>query len=140
MCETVRRDVAAGLFLEPVIPDGICSAQRLLDIALLENLARPFGPVCPYACITVSLQLEHDGKFIGLRLVYRALSLLHLSGGTEQVLDMVPYLVGDHIGLCKISGRSVLSPQIIEKTQIQVDFLVTGTIEGPHRRLRKTAG
>ena len=72
----------------------------------------------------------------GLGTAYRTscrMSLLqgpHVPLGPKQVLHMVTVLVGDHVGLRKISAlRKKALLQLAEETQIQVHLLIRRTIE-----------
>src|SRR6267154_2652809 len=67
------------------------------------------------------------------------LHLVHFAFDAEQFLHMMPEFVGDYIGLGELAGGAEAAIQLIEKTQIDVDPFVFGTIERPGGRARSAA-
>jgi len=57
-----------------------------------------------------------------------------------EVLDVVPDLVRDHIGLGEVAGRTEAPRQLVEEIGVEVDAVVVRAIEGPHRRLPGATG
>src|SRR5262249_52797457 len=47
---------------------------------------------------------------------------------------------GDHVGLCKITGRMKAVLQLPVEIEVDIDLVIEGTIERPHRRLTNAAG
>ena len=73
------------------------------------------------------------------------LALLHLGEDAEQILHVMPDLVGDHVGLrelASLAGIAAAEPvlQIAEERGVEVNALVVGTIERAHRGARGAAG
>jgi len=58
---------------------------------------------------------------------------MDLLGNAEKILHVVSYLVSNDVGLGKIARRAELPIKLPEERQIQVDFAVSGTVEGPAR-------
>jgi len=100
--EGIRRHVSPGLSLEPVVANSACRIESFLDVTLLEDVAGLVGMIGPDAGQTIRLQFHHDRKFVW--------PLPRLSGreangpfsNSQQVLDMMPHLVGDDVGLREI--------------------------------------
>src|SRR6267154_5637281 len=67
------------------------------------------------------------------------LHLVHLAFNAEQFLHMMPEFVGDDIGLRELAGGAKAAIQLIEKTEIDVDPFVFGTIERPGGGARSAA-
>src|ERR1700730_15137382 len=110
--ERVRDHVAARLALQRVVADRRRGAHRRLDVALLDE-GRPAAILLalvlverPDAGKAVGLQLDPHLQLICLRTVEAALLLLllHLRQYAEQVLHVMAYLVGNHIGLAELAG------------------------------------
>src|SRR5690606_12831069 len=96
--------------------------------------------VCPDTGEAVRLQLKPDGKPVPFRLADARALLVHFTGNAEQGLHMMPDFMRDHIGLRKIAGRIEARFELLEEGEIEIDLAIAGTVEGPHRRLRKAAG
>src|SRR5437868_3400228 len=92
----------------------------------------------PHAGEAVGLELEPDRQLVGRRWI-GFLQLSNPSIRPEQMLDVVPQLVGKHVGLGEIARRAKALLELVEKAQIEVDSLVNRTIERPHCRLCRTA-
>lgn len=58
----------------------------------------------------------------------------------EQFLHMVADLMGDNIGLGKVAWCLETIFQFVEKGKVDIDLLVTGTVEGASGRLGQAAG
>jgi hypothetical protein len=69
--------------------------------------------VTPQPGKTVGLQFQADRQRIRLGLAETALCTPDLVADTQQVLYMVPDLVGDDIGLGKVTGGTVLLFQVL---------------------------
>src|SRR5258708_29519201 len=54
---------------------------------------------------------------------------MHFAFDAKQFLHMMPEFVGDDIGLRELAGGAEAAIQLIEKTEIDVDPFVFGTIE-----------
>src|SRR3954467_4864323 len=55
------------------------------------------------------------------------------------MLDVVPELMGDHVCLREVTGRSEATIELVEESEVEVDFLVERTVEWAHRGLRGAA-
>src|SRR3954465_15933041 len=130
--ERLRRYPTARHLLELVVADGGSRAKALLRIAGLQHLPLRRG-MAPHARIAVGLQLEPDRERVTLRRValHQALHTLALP---EHVLHVVSDLVGDHVRLREVSGRSEAPGQLPVEAQIDVNALVGRTVEGSHLR------
>src|SRR5438128_9852058 len=64
--EGLRRHAALGLPLQPVVADRRRGAERLLHVARLEDVARAVGVIRPHPGQTVGLELQPDGRRVGL--------------------------------------------------------------------------
>src|SRR5258706_1531009 len=94
----------------------------------------------PDASITVGLQLERDGIAVRLGAARGALfGPARGIPGTKQLLHVMADLMRDHIGLRKIPRRAEARRQLVEELQVEIDALVTRTIERSHRGLTEAA-
>jgi hypothetical protein len=48
---------------------------------------------------------------------------------------VVAHLVGDHVGLREITWGAEARLQVAEEREVDVEFLVTGTVKQGHRRI-----
>src|SRR5207249_2577631 len=136
--EGLRRHAALGLTLQPVVPDRRGGVERLLQIALLEDVARLLGVVRPDAGQAVGLQLDADGRRVALRAAAlpRGRDLL---GDAEQRLHVMADLVGDDVGLREVTGRAETIAKRAEEAEVEVELLVGGAVERTHRGARHAA-
>ena len=65
--------------------------------------------------------------------------MVGLGQDAEQILDMVPDFVGDHIGIGEIAAAAELALHLLEEGGVEIDLAVVRAIERPHRRLRHAA-
>jgi hypothetical protein len=114
--------------LDSIIANGSGGIEGISDLRTTD-LALVVGSVAPHSSEAVRLQLKADRQRPSLT----GMSLLqgpHVPLGPKQVLHMVTVLVGDHVGLRKISAlRMKALLQLAEETQIQVHLLIRRTIE-----------
>ena len=129
--EGVRGHVSPGLPLHPVIADSAGRIEGFLDVALLEDVAGLVGVVSPDTGKTVRLQLHHDRKLVGLCLARPAAERMDLLGNPQEVLDMMPHLVGDDIGLGEIPRRAKPVFEVAVEAEVNVNFVVTRAVKGP---------
>jgi len=66
--EGIRHYITLGAALKAVIADLCCGIERLLDIALFENVPAVIGPLRPYPGIAVGLEFHPDRQGIALSL------------------------------------------------------------------------
>src|SRR3546814_2098797 len=107
-------DMPLRLALEPVIADRRGRLQPFLHVAGIEQVLLP-GVIAPDAGIAVGLQLEGDGQPVGLGLRELLASARDLFADAEHVLDMVPDLVGDDVGLGEMAGSLESLVQLAEE-------------------------
>src|SRR5215468_3285467 len=97
----------------------------------------------PDAGQTISLQLDLDLQLVGLGAVHPLLLLLDPRKNSQRILHVMTDLVGDHIGLREFAGFAFAAAEtgldLAEERGVQIDLLVSRTIEGPHRALRPPA-
>ena len=78
-----------------------------------RDCQRCCGMVRPDAGEAIGHQFDADGELVALDLADLLLALLHLRQDAEQVLDVVPDLVRDHIGIGEVAAgpeRAAASP------------------------------
>src|SRR5208337_2061011 len=129
--EGVWNHVALSLLLQGVIADGRRRAKPRFDVAFFKNMLFLLGMMGPDAGVIVGLELEHHGELLGIGLANPALHLGNLFAGSEQVLNVVADLVGDHVGLGELSRRMEPFLQLFIEGQIDIDPLVRWAIERP---------
>src|SRR5690349_14869067 len=82
---------------------------------------------------------------IGLKFQsHRTAVRTHASGtnaliGAEQVLHVMSELVRNDVGLGEIAGRAESLREFVEETEIEIDLLVSGTVERACRTPRRAA-
>src|SRR6266581_1502133 len=143
--ERVGHDVAASLLLQPVVADCRRGFQRLVDVARLDQLPALLRAIGPNAGEAIGLQLDAHLQLIGLDLAERMLALLRLRQDAEQVLHVMPDLVGNHVGLRELAGLAVVAAaepalQVAEERGVEIDAPIVRAIERPHGGARGAAG
>ena len=137
----LRIDTARGALLDAVVADGGGRVQPVRDVLVGQvldeaGLDRVRGPD---AGVAVGLQLQpHRAGRLPL-----AVSA-HLLIGAQQVLDVVPVLVGDHVRLGeRAAARAEAGAQVVVERQVDVDLLVGRAVEradgGASRRRSRSA-
>ena len=140
MREGLRYGISHAFTLQSIIADGAGGAQCLLDIALLQHLAAAIGMIAPEPGKTVRLQFKLHQQGVRLGLAGAALGLPDLVADTQQVLHMVTDLVGNDIGLGKITGRTVPLFKVPEERQVEIHLVVRRAVERTHRSGRHATG
>src|SRR5262245_26319156 len=146
MGEGVGYDIALALPLQPVITDGRGGLQSGLDVAGLDEVPSLLRVMRPYAGEAIGLQLDADLDAVGVGPVHALLHPLDLWKNPEQVLHMMPHLVGDHVGLRELAGFAAritgakASLEVLEERRVQVNLAIVRAVERPHRGLRGAAG
>src|SRR5689334_6666381 len=111
--EALRRHVAAGLALQPIVPDRGRRGEPRVDVLRMDQLlvvvrlVGGVGVVGPHAGIAVRLELGEDAERVAVLAVSDAPA--HLRDpplDAEQVLDVVPDLVGDDVRAREVAGRA----------------------------------
>ena len=90
--------------------------------------------------LRAAAQLEAHGELVRGGLGHAALLAVHVAADAEQVLDVVPDLVGDHVGLGEVAGGAELLGQRVEEAQVDVHLVVPRAVEGPDGRVLGAAG
>src|SRR5262245_12360538 len=101
--ERLRRHVALGLALEPVVTDGRRRGESLLEIAGLEDVARPIGMVSPDAGEAVRLELLPNRERVRLGPADAVARGHDALGDAQQRLHVMPDLVGDDVRLREVA-------------------------------------
>ena len=127
-----RLYVALPHLLKPVITDCGGSSQPFLEIAWFDQVSVVLGMVAPYASKTIGLQFHAHGERIMLCRRATLLKSGDFPRNAEQILDMVPDLVRDDIGLGKVAGRAESLGHFVKEGKIQIDLLIAGTVERAH--------
>src|SRR5262249_11776883 len=138
--------------LQRIVADGCRSLQRGLDVTgldewrlslPLEVLVRAIGP---HAGETIGLQFDCNLNVIGLRSGFGALlRLLRLGKNAEQILHVMPNLVGNHVSFGELTrltahlAAAKARRDLIEKRSVEINFVIHGAIEWAHCRLRNAA-
>ena len=131
MGERVGVDPAARLLLDPVVAHRSGRVDRLVDLVGVVELAAGVGVVGPHPGQAVGLQLEPHRQGVGLRGV-ALLTLTDLVGDAEDVLQVVPVLVGDDVLGGQVTGGAELVLQLEQEVEVEVHLRVGRTVEGPH--------
>ncbi len=120
------------------VSSPIASAARipLFDVSGLQPVAVARGPD---AGIAIGLQLDADLNRISLRRRTLALRRPRLIEHAGKMLDMMPHLMRDHIGLGKVAGRAEPVAKLAVEAGVEIDIVVGRAVERPHRGLRRAA-
>src|SRR5215831_5321009 len=99
----------------------------------------------PHAREAVGLQLDPHLQLIAVDLVHALLQLLYLGQDTEQVLHVMPDLVGNHVGFRELArlaaGIAGAKPplQVLKEGRIEINLAIVRTVEWPHSGLCEAA-
>src|SRR5262245_39312494 len=140
VCERIGCDHVARLALEPVVADGGGRVQGFFEIPRLEDLLARLSVMRPDAGEEIGLQLEPHGQTIELFPGHPATHGLDLVADPQQVLDVMPDLVGDDVGLGEVSRSPKATAEFVEEIQVEVDLAIARTVEGSDRGARLPAG
>src|SRR5215208_1049489 len=122
--------------LDPVVADRGGGVQAVGDVVL--------GQVGQEAGLRRVIRPD-PREAVGLELRAHRASLCAGAAGaalqaTEQVLNVVTVLVGEHVSLSEgAAGRAEAVAQVVEETEVDVDLLVQGAVEGADVRARDAA-
>src|SRR5688500_230869 len=131
----MRIDLALHLLLDPVVTDRSRSIECLVDLLPGQRLEEP-GVNC--------VPSPDAGEAVGLQLgAHRATLGAGVSPGleqAEQVLDVMPVLVRDHVHLGERTALGAeLGLKLLVEAEVEVDGLIERTVERPHRAGRSAA-
>src|SRR3954468_8931549 len=135
--EGLRVDPALGLLLDAVVANRRGGSEALLEIAALEQAAVVCG-ASPDAGQAIRLELEADRELIGVIRVGLAL-IADLLLDAELLLDVVPDLVGEHVGLREVARRLEPPVELVEEAEVDIDPLVERAVEGAGLRAGEPA-
>ena len=106
MSPAFRLHVPARHLLELIIADGGGGMKAFFEITRFDQIPFAIGMMTPHAGKTVRLQFHAHGERIAFRFADLTLEPAHFLCNPEKILDVMPDLVGNDVGLCKISGRA----------------------------------
>ena len=93
----------------------------------------------PHAREAVGLQLRAHRQAVASAPGSCARAAVDLGGDAQELLHVVADLVRDHVGLREIARRVEALAQVAVEGEVDVDLLVAGAVERPHRRLPRAA-
>jgi hypothetical protein len=126
-------DEAAGPLLEPVVADGVGRFDRGFHVSGFDEFEFLLTMVRPHAGQVVGLQLQPHGEVV----FFHRLPSVHVA---EEVLDMVPDLMGNDVGLGELALRPAeLLFQLVEKGRVEIHLPVGRTVERADGRGRESA-
>src|SRR5262245_42856977 len=138
--EPIRHHAAGRHALQPIVANRRRRAQRLLGIARLEldaagleaSLLR--GRMAPDTGEAIGLEFQrHRGA------VRAAARSADPFGVAEEVLHVMPDLVGDHVRLREVARRREPLRQLVEEPEIEIDLAITRTVERSRRGFSESA-
>ena len=130
MGEAFLVDGAAGATLEGIVAHGCGGIDGFGNVTGIEPAACLLRMVGPDAGIAVGLQLQPDRQGVVAALVHASAGFFHLLQRAGEVLHVVAHLVGDDIGLGRVTGRAQLVLQHPVEGQVDVDLAVARAVEG----------
>src|SRR6185437_179147 len=144
MGECIGHDVSLRLLLQTVVADSGSRLQSGLHVAGLDRFPALIGVICPNAGKTISLQLDPHLNSICFGLVPgSALRRLRFRQNPQQVLDVMPYLVCNHVSFREFTRLAVTAAEanahVPKERGIEVYPPVVRTIKWTHGRLRESA-
>src|SRR6185503_13467561 len=101
--------------LQSIVAHRGSRSEALRNIGLIHDVAL-FRRVAPHTGDAIGLQLDTDGKLIA-RAGFLLLQAADLSFYPEQILNVVPNFVGDHICFRKLTWSAEPLREFLEKTQ-----------------------
>ena len=97
--------------------------------------------MCPDTGEEVGLKFQSHGQFVGLLHARKPLAVVNIVADSQQLLDVMPHLMSDHIGLSKVARSSQADFHVVIEAQIDIHLLVRRAVEGAGRRtLKSTRG
>src|SRR5262245_22558380 len=97
------------------------------------------GAVCPNSGQTVRLQFQCNRGAIRICFARPVLEGLNLTGGPQQILDVMTDFMSDNVGFGEVAGSLEPIAQVSEKAHVEIDLLVIWTIERSHCGLTEPA-
>ena len=104
MGEGLRTHAASCHFLQTVIAHRRCCTKTRLNIALINDLAL-FSGFTPDPSEAIGLELQVHGKRVRLRRITFP-QTLNLLLNAQELLNMMPDFVCDHVGLRELARRT----------------------------------
>jgi hypothetical protein len=126
--------MAAGLFLQLIVADRRRRTESVLEIAWFDQVPFSLGVMTPDTGITVGLEFHSNRKRVCLHLRHLSSEAMHLFRDAKEILHVMTDLMGDHIGLSKVTSRSKTMRHFIEEGKVQIDPVIVGAIEWTNGR------
>ena len=106
MRKRIGHHLTAQSILESVIANRTGGANCFFDVTRFYDVFDPVGVAGPNTSEKICLQLESDREPIVLAWSHAAARRLHTICNAEQILNMMPNFMCDHIGLREIASRT----------------------------------
>ena len=132
--------IALRLFLQIVVADDRRAAYGFLQVSVFQRAEEGALVVAPHSGVEIGLQLDAHAHPVGVGLAHTCHLAVGLVQGTQHVLHVVTYLVGNHIGVGEVTVGPQLLPHAGEEGKVYVQLFVGAAVEGAHGRLSLPAG
>ena len=126
--------MATRHFLQLIVADGRRRAESFFEIARFDQVSFSLGVMTPDTSITIGLEFHSNRKRICFHFRHLSSEAMHLFRDAKEVLYVMTDLMGDHIGLSKVTSRSETMRHFIEEGKIQIDPVIVGAIEWTNGR------
>ncbi len=139
MVEAFRYNIALTSLLQRIVANLVGGIDCFFEVACFQNTFL-IRVIAPYTCKAVCLQLNTHRHLVSLCWAHLLTHLIEARKNTEQVLNVMPHFMRNHIGIGKVAGCTKLIGQFIEESQIKIKLAVTGAIKRTRCRRGHTAG
>lgn len=113
-----RLNMATCHLLQAIISNSRCRAKPLLEITRFNQVPFVLGMMAPDTGITIGLEFHSDRERVSFHLGYLSLKAMYLFGDAKEILHVMADLMGDHIGLSKVTRRSKTMRHFIEEGKV----------------------
>ena len=139
MGEGFGLDMALGLPLQGIIPNGCRGAEAFFNVACFQDAPRIMGALGPKPGQAICLQFHTHLQFIGRALIRAALQPFHFLKHAQFILDMMPNFMRHDIGRSEIPRRIQLPQQSAHEIKVNVHALISWAVKGANLRLCRAA-
>jgi len=119
--------VASAHTLKPVVTDSRSRVDGRFDVSFVDQMPL-LGSVRPNPGEAIGLEFKPNRERVRLAGIL-FLKPVDFRLNAEDLLHMVAELMGDHIGLSELAGRTEFRTELIEEGEVEIDLLVFGTVK-----------
>lgn len=124
MVKRVGHLAAVGLALQIVVADFAGHVHGVGNVAVFNRAEHLVVLISPDSGIEIGLELEAHADFVGFFLGQARHLFVSLGKRAEQILHVVPHLVGYHIGIGEVASAADAAFHGLEKVEVDIHGLV----------------